>query len=492
MTFLLRNLVLLHVFLLVLFLTWVHGGTRADLLQSVPWLALLILNALLILPPQRKGETLGEARLRVWRGLWRDPLLYVGLALTVLFVVQWLNGGRELVVNEATGKPMFTPPPCSWLPSCVAPGEAVQMLYWFTPVFMALLAVRHGVTRAGQRRLLLYLVWGGAWLAVFGWIQRLSGTQSLFWMTPLPARFFASFGYENHAGALFTLLFAVSGGLWFQATMDPDDGPRAHYLLVPMLLNFSGIFGSLSRAAMVLGIVLLVGGGIAGLAAAWRWIPIGTRFKAITYAVLVAVVAVFLNRAFPGNSVRKELGTVRIETLYQETIGGRIFQYRSAWAMTKDHPLFGVGGWGYRQFAQLYVTPEELNVMVNGKGMANVHNDILQFLAEHGFLGFGLMLAAVATLLTPLLRGAGRLLTTPAVVDWDNPFVPPLLRVPAVVYAVLAGTTATVIHSQIDLPFRSPAVLLTWALCLACVPGFLPRYVSAPAVPLLREDTPQP
>ena len=54
-------------------------------------------------------------------------------------------------------------------------------------------------------------------------------------------------------------------------------------------------------------------------------------------------------------------------------------------------PLFGVGGWGYRQFVQIneYVTPQEIETMRAGKGMANVHNDVLQFLAEHGFVGFG-------------------------------------------------------------------------------------------------------
>ena len=70
-------------------------------------------------------------------------------------------------------------------------------------------------------------------------------------------------------------------------------------------------------------------------------------------------------------------------------------------------------------------------------------------------------------------------MTTPMVVDWDNPYCPPLRRVSAVIYAILAGTMATVIHSLIDLPFRSPAILITWSLCLACAPAFLPRAAAA-------------
>ena len=474
MNYLLRNLVMLHVLLLATFLTWVHGGTRVDRLQAVPCLMLLIMSALVALPPMRTSETLPETRRRVWRGILRDPLLYIGLALTALLALQWLNGGRELVLNPVTGKSFFAPAPWPRLPFSIDPKDSIQQLYWFPPVSLALLAVRHGVTRAGKRRLLLYLVWGGALLSSFGWLQAFSGTKSLFWLTPLPAHFFASFGYDNHAGAFFTLLFAVSGGLWFQMVMDPENRHGANFQLIPVALNFAGAMGSTSRAAMVLSLIILAGGGIAALLAAWTRLLVGTRFKVVSYAVLATVLLIGAWRVFP-STMRHELDTVRAGTFYDETIGGRIIQYRSAWAMTKDHPFVGVGGWGYRQFVHDYVTPAELQKMVEGKGQANVHNDMLQFLAEHGIVGFGLMLAAVAVLVTPILRGAWRLAnTTQELEDWTHPYFPPLLRVPAVIYAVLLGTSATVIHSMIDLPFRSPAILMTWCLLLACAPAFLP------------------
>jgi O-antigen ligase len=481
MTFLVRNLVLLHVLLLAFALTWVHGGTRVDHLRGVvPGLTIMLVSALIALPPQRKGETAPEARRRVLLGVLRDPLLYIGLFLTALLVLQWANGGRVLGVN-AQGQPELGLPPWPDWPSSVDPRESVQQLYWFPPVFVALLAVRHGVTRLGRRRLLLALVWGGAALSVFGWIQHWTGTTSLFWLTPLPSRFFATFGYENHAGAFFTLLFAISGGIWYQAAMDPEETLDAWRLLIPTALNLAGVFGSLSRAAMLLSLVILVGGGLACLVAAWGRTRPGTCFKAVTYALLAVLVVVGMYFAFPRGTVRTELETVRFAQFYEDTIGARIFQYRSAWAIAGDHPFFGVGGWGYRHFAQFYVTHAEMEAMVAGKGMANVHNDFLQFLAEHGAIGLVLLLAAVGALLAPILAGAWKLWRTPPLVDWDNPFVPVLLRVPATVYAVLLGTTATVVQSLIDLPFRSPAILLTWALCLACAPAFLPRPQPATA-----------
>ena len=471
MNFIIRNIVLIHVALLVACLAWVHGGTRVDHLQAVPWLTLLVVNFLLVLPPQRKNEALPDARQRVLRGLLRDPLLHIGVVLAILLLLQWANSGCAPVEDPIAKHMLPGPPPLPGAPFSVDPDESRQQLFWFLPAFAALLAVRNGVTRLGKHRLLLFLVWNGALLSVFGFIQNLTGTQSLYWITPLPDYFFSTFGYPNHAGAFFTLLFAVSAGLWFQTAMDPEDRPTAHRLLVPMILNFAGAFGSLSRAAMLLTLLILAIGGVVCIFAAWRRLGNGGRVQALFFPIAGILLAVGLLASFPKSNLRHELSDIQIGKFYDDTIGARIYQYKSAWAMTQDHPFFGVGGWGYRHYVHAYVQEKELDRLKGGT--ANVHNDVLQFLAEHGLIGFALMLAAVVVLLTPIFRGVWALLTTPPGVDSENPYASPLLRVPAVVVAILIGTTATVVHSMIDLPFRSPAILMTWALCLACAPAYL-------------------
>ncbi len=486
MTFFLRNLILLHILLVVWFFTWVHGGTRSEHLLSVPWLIFLLLNAMLMLPTCRSGETLPEARRRVWRRIWHDPLLWLSLALTVLLLAQWGNGlSLDSSVEASDSRPAIN----RWIPFSI--GDAVrQPLYWFPPVLVVLLAARHALSRQGRRQLIGCLAWGGACLSAFGWIQAFSGTTSLYWMTPLPGYFFATFGYENHAGELFTLLFSVSGGLWFQAVMDKDVARRSWRMLCPVILNLAGVLGSHSRAAILLSLLILVVGGLACILSAWGWVPLASRIKGVTFAVLLALLSVGLYGALPKLPVCAELATVRPATLYQDTIGARLFLFRSAWAMACDYPVFGVGGWGYRELVHNYVTPTELTQMQQGKGMANVHNDALQFMTEHGVIGLGLLLGVVGVMLRPILQGIWRVLRTVPVVDWDNPYVPMLMRVPAPVYAILAGTTATVIHSMIDLPFRSPAVLITWALCLACAPAFLPLQAvtpnTRPATPVIK------
>ena len=51
MNFFLRNILMLHILLLVIGFSWIHGGTRPDLLMPViPWLTVFVLEYLLVFP----------------------------------------------------------------------------------------------------------------------------------------------------------------------------------------------------------------------------------------------------------------------------------------------------------------------------------------------------------------------------------------------------------------------------------------------------------
>jgi O-antigen ligase len=477
MEFLKRNLIVLHVAVLVVYLTWVHGGTRPEYLSGIPWLTLLLAQLVLLLPQIRKGESLFEAQRRVWRAILRDPIFYIGLALSVFLLIQTINDGGEPKMDPTGKFWLYGVPHISWLPSSVASIESRMMLYWFVPVWVATLAVRHGMLRGGQRRLFRFMIWNGAVLSLFGFIQNFSGTQSLYWITPLPGYFFATFGYPNVAGAFFVLMFMASAGLWFQETVSGKRDNKPHWLLIPLAINFAGAIGSLSRAAILLAGILLVLSAIYCLAAAWSRMGLGVQIKVVVVGALLIAVMSALYIAFPSSNLKKEINDINGETFYDQTIGLREYQYQSAWAMFKDRPWFGVGGWGYRHYAIRYVTPEQYMKMVKGKGMANVHNDVLQFLAEHGVVGFGLMLAAVVALWTSIIKGAIQSVKKNFISDEnDRVRKPPfLLRIPPSLWFILMGTTATVVHSMIDLPFRAPPVLMAWVLILACAPAFMAR-----------------
>jgi O-antigen ligase len=141
-----------------------------------------------------------------------------------------------------------------------------------------------------------------------------------------------------------------------------------------------------------------------------------------------------------------------------------------------DYPFFGVGGWGYPVYQRAYMTPEQLKSM-QIVGGSNVHNDMFQFVVEHGYIGFGLMMSFVWLLVIPLVRETVRfcraIRSGPPHSVSSRKFLW-FYRIPPVVVAIFAGTTATVIHSLGDLPFRSPAVLVVWLVSLVCASAWIP------------------
>jgi hypothetical protein len=480
MTFVIRNFVLLHVAALAVLLAWVHGGTRVDHLQAVPWLAFLILNALVLMPAMRRDETsLVESRRRVMSALIRDPLLYASLLLNLFLFIQWANGGNGVAFNTKAGVLVPQPPPIPWLPSCVDRAEAGQLLFWFPPACVAVLAVRHGIKRRGQRLLLNLLVWNGALLALFGIVQNLTGTTALFWITPLPQYFFASFGYPNHAGAYFGLLFALSAGLWCRAAMEMDeaelfDRRRLALMLLPVLLCLAGVWWSHSRAAIILASLLLIGAAVYLLIIFWKKLRWTTRIQAIGLGVILLTLGVVFYRwVYPDNPVRQKMALIDSSSLttVADYIAERWMLVTPAMNMFHDHPAFGVGGWGFRQHVLSYMSPAERDSLF--VGAANVHNDLVQFIVEQGLVGFGLMAITVILVVMPLSRALQRI--GPSTEPGDKPAG--FFQFPPVAI-ITAGLIATCLHCLVDLPFRCPAILITWLLILACLPAFVPQETS--------------
>jgi len=142
----------------------------------------------------------------------------------------------------------------------------------------------------------------------------------------------------------------------------------------------------------------------------------------------------------------------------------------------KDYPLFGCGGWGYKHFCISKMTPEELRSLQKVGGI-NVHNDYLQFLAEHGLVGFGAIVAIVVMLLVPVARSWKDLAVAARFTESRR--APPkptaLFALPAPAFCILAGIVATLVHCFGDCPMRSAAVMSLFFASLAAIPGFLPK-----------------
>jgi hypothetical protein len=460
-----------HIFLLATFLVWVHGGANPTHLSVVPWLCFGTLEMMFLLPPLRKNETLEAARRRTVHETVRDPILWLAGGMMLYLLLQTLNGGCELVYNSETDAWAYSQPPLRGMPYCIVPSEARPMLYWILAAFVAVLAVRHGTTKRAKLYLLRLLVANGAALSLFGMVRVIAGATHLFGLKPSPEYFFATFSYANHAGAFFTLLFVINGGLFLQAALDVDERVHTRWLLATLILNFIGAMFSLGRASILFSWTMVFVGGAFSLVYAWPRLNLSERMRtSILGAVSVAMATLFFFFVYPQNRVREELSTIEWGGFFSRLFGDRWLQTTTALRIWEDHPWFGVGGMGYRHYVGQYLEKEKWPLL--HRGTENVYNDSVQFLCEHGAIGFSLLLAAVLLLLLPLIQRL--LLARHAGRDrWDGDRWL-LFRVSPITLAILAATAITFLHSLIDIPFRSPAVLITWSLALACAPAFLP------------------
>ncbi len=462
--------VAIHVALMVVYSAWARGGSSPAYMWALPWLCLGLLEIMLLLPPAHRGETPQGAVKRMLGGIFLDPITYIGIALVGFLLIQWLNGPCELVENaEAFSGWDYEPPPWKTMPFCVVREEALQVLIWFLAVVSAVIAVRHAMRPSARYFILKLFVANGALLSILGFVQLLKSPGKLFWYRPIPVYFFATFGYPNHAGTFFTMMTALTMGLILRAIGNKGRRAEVTWLAIAFCLNAAGIYGSLCRAAIVMGSLIIAAGLVYGLIYLWNRI---SRVKVLATAVIVAAVAVCaaVLALVPGSPLKKEIDTIDFSHLASVYEGDREELGQAALEIWKDHSWTGVGGWGFRRYVALYM-PEDRWHYLQTSGRANVHNDALQFLCEHGVIGFGLMVALALALLghalvrLPLIRRETNS-TTGQPRSWFESVSP-------CVWGAFAAIAAMAVHSTIDLPFRSIANTLVWFVLLACLPGFM-------------------
>ena len=140
--------------------------------------------------------------------------------------------------------------------------------------------------------------------------------------------------------------------------------------------------------------------------------------------------------------------------------------------------MFGCGGWGYS-----YLSPEKIPEIAKraakygwGLGSANVHNDYMQFLCEHGLVGSGLLLLIIVLAVVPVAKrwrsmAMAARFSKHTGLPWPKGF----FCFPPAGVAIYVSALATLIHAFYDCPLRSPAVLSLFFVELVLVDGFLPR-----------------
>ena len=446
------------VLILAVALAWLRGGTHA----SLTWITGLLAVAffLMLVTGYLPGVRPAGAALRwPWIPLiqLRDPLFGLGLLFLCLLAVQWLNAGRSLVFEAGTQSWRYSPPPVPGLPFAFSRAEARQMLEWFFPLWVILLALRApALSTHSVRRIWRGLAYSGGALALFGLVQFASGATAMYGLVPMRPHFFATFGYPNHAGSYFLLVMCLSAGLLsWEISMGQGrrNVARLSLLSAAFLLGLVGANLALSRLSILASWALVL--VLAGVLIRFLWprLMAVQRLHLVLGSLAVFSLAILLTLGLGREAIRTEFQPEKDNKSFMDReTSFRWFQLQSGLRVWRDHPLFGVGGWGYRYLVATYLPPEQWPRVTEGK--ANVHNDPVQFLAEFGLVGVGLLGLMLLVLARDLRHR--RLAYAPLVV------------LPLVGVALVGG------QSLIDLPFRSPAVLALWLISLAGASRVLP------------------
>ena len=496
MSFVRNNIAVLAVFALLASYAWVFGGTRGEMLPLfVPWVWAILTEVALCFPQRREGENSYTARERVWTDLKTDPLFWTSFALVAILLIPFGNTGlcpicdRVQIITEK----LNPAPALKYLPFCVNRLDHLNVLLWFGPSLTAMLAVKHSLNKGGKILLLKLLVWNGVALAVLGYIQQLTEATGPLWI-PMGAAtdsFFSTFGYPNMAGDMFVTLFCMAVALWrSQVTACDAEIARTktlrisrhrlfwlkHHDLIPAVLFFFASVSTLSRATIILVTLSAAVLGLHATVAFFHTMRRAQRVRMGAVLGLFLLVLVFIGVHFLPKDVQREIDTLSTDAVLTRVTGKGQYHARVATEVWKDNPLFGCGGWGYKHFCIPKMTKEEYH-QLQVVGGINVHNDYLQFLAEHGLVGFGLMVAIVILLVWP----TGQIWAAMAKAIRFAPMrkQPPqprsLFVLPAAAFALFWAAICTLIHSFGDCPLRSPAVLSLFFVELAAIDGFLPH-----------------
>lgn len=500
MSFLYDNVCTLAIAALGCMFAWLYGGTIASaLMPAIPWLTVFLFEIMLCFPQRLRGETTYAARARVWTEVRRDPLTWTALAFLLLLSVPFVNTGLCPICDYAKIhiENMDPSPTIPFLPYCVNRMQHLNVFLWFAPALTAMLATKHALAKHGKRMLLSMFVWNGMFLSLLGVIQQVTGAEAPLW-AKLPGRtayFFSTFGYPNMGGDYFTTLFAISVALWrwnYQEATSKHAKEksrrvskhshfwRKYFMLVPALVFFFSALATLCRASIILVSLMLLVFFAHSLVSMMRHVSQAKRFKTIVISVSAMLGLVACSFLFMPESLQREIDTLDTTAVLDRVTGRGQYHVRVAGEVWKDNFLFGCGGWGYRHFCIPKMTADELKQQQKIGGI-NVHNDYLQFLAEHGAVGFGLLFAIVFMLLKDVCRKW-------RVLVYDTRFVsrkqlPPkpvvLFVLPAGAFCILVSVVATLVHAFGDCPLRSPAVLTLFFVSLAAIDGFMP-YVDEP------------
>ncbi len=241
--------------LLVLILApWLYGGTRA---WTVDWL-----------------NALGAGAVILWLGgcllEWRRPRLPWPAALTLLGLLAYgwclaLNPHLEYRADFFTF--VLVSPRVPWLPGGVDGATAMRQMTRISVLCGGLWLVSDlSAGSAFRRQLWVTVGLTGASIALFGIAQRAFQNPLWLWSAQeFVHTQFAGFRYHANAGAYLNLVWPLLMGLVVMAFRSGGQDLARTVWMGALGLSFSALFVNISKAALVVSGLLLVGMGV------WAW-----------------------------------------------------------------------------------------------------------------------------------------------------------------------------------------------------------------------------
>lgn len=436
------------------FMSWAFGAMHVW--SQLTALGLAAASFVVALWPRRYDGALTEGldfTLRPWPRLRRFPLFWLGLALGAYLGVQALNP-TWVWARDAKQWWLTSRPGVAWLPTGVAtPFEFFNVgrqAIIYATAWLGVCALWVGITRRRSLQLLLWgLVGNGVALALVGFAQRMLGEPRVLGVRTFPgAGSFASFVYQNHAGAYFSLLTAVALGL---AAWTLHEGrrrlarssPAPVGLFCAALLVFAVLF-SFSRGAVITLVLFLVGAAVAAgvVRGAGRARSTTHRGVVVGLGLLFAGTLAFMVQVVDFSVLARRFEELARQGANTPSVVARAQARAVATDMWMELGLRGTGAGSFRFLYPKYIAAYPGLYRGGTMFWDHAHIDWLEIPIELGATGVLLLATAFGWCLARWWRGRG----------WRHPLA-----------ALLAlGSAQTLQHAAFDFPFQNPAILTLW------------------------------
>lgn len=324
----------------------------------------------------------GGWRMGRFNGQW--PWAALVLALALYMTMQAVNASHRYQLVDQS---LISRSHIAWLPH-----SADSMATWWTLgkfltyaalFWAAAVSFRHD---SKWKWLLTVLVINGFLMAMFGIVQNLSGTRELFWIRPPGYRsdIFGPFVNPNNYSAYMNLLVPVALAMGRSAQRRAQShkshpGYLFYFMAAVMIVS---VVMSKSRAGIVICLLLTA----SWLFLCWRIHHGETRGLLVPVGLLAVTASVILVWI---DTAPIETKLARLQDVPEELTGSgqRAGAYRGTLAMFCDRWFLGIGAGTFAAVFPYYQPPDVIG------SWQYAHCDWLQYLAELGIVGSGILVA---------------------------------------------------------------------------------------------------